>query len=87
MQSFVSVLKSCNRALPTNVMFYKHSMLLHKLLNNQNPTTGWLDLKFFQTFSQRGTRFKAFKENRVKIVNKILINKFTILNKRLTKSN
>ena len=55
-------------ATPAQFMFYKHSLLLHSVYNNQTPAKDWLDLNLNQNFNLRETNFCAFNRNNYKVV-------------------
>ena len=38
-----------SRATSHQLMIYKHSILLHRLVNNMEPDNDWLILRFMQT--------------------------------------
>jgi hypothetical protein len=40
-----------NRGAPNNLMLYKHSLLLHKLYNEEQPSTEWVNHNFQHQFS------------------------------------
>ena len=50
MESFVSIHKSCNRALLSQIINYKHAVLLYKLHNQHLPKTDWVELNFNKIF-------------------------------------
>ena len=37
MESFINIHNNLKRATPNNLMVFKHTVLLHKLFNNQTP--------------------------------------------------
>ena len=41
MQSFINVHTECERALPEQMMMYKHAKMLHKLYNEKCPEMDW----------------------------------------------
>ena len=57
MQSFIDVHKHGKRALPGQMVSYKHAILLHKLYNEKMPESDWIALNFQQTTTQRQTQF------------------------------
>ena len=42
-------------------MEYKHSILLQKFINIQNPSMEWIELNFNQTLTSRETFFNLIK--------------------------
>ena len=57
MESFVDVHKQCKRALPQQMIEYKHAILLHKLYNEHQPVTDWIELNIDQILTSRQTFF------------------------------
>ena len=83
MESFINVHKNCNRALPNQLMNFKHSILLHKLFNNHSPSMDWVELNLNQAITSRESNFNLLKSNKTKIGNNLLSNRLTILNKKV----
>ena len=83
MQSFISIHEECKRALPEQMMLYKHAIMLHKLYDENYPETEWLALNFQQTTCQRQTKFYVLKSNNYKIGNNILTNRLSTLNNKI----
>ena len=83
MESFLNIHKSTKRATPENYLLYKHSILLYKLYNDQNPNLEWIDLHFKQTFNPRHTYFNVLKDINFKIGNNILTARLSILNRKI----
>ena len=83
MQSFIDIHTECKRALPEQMMIYKHSLLLHKLYNTQLPESEWIALNFQQIITSRQTNFSIIKNNNRKIGNNIITNRLYILNNRV----
>ena len=86
MESYVNVHKSCERALPGQLLEYKHAILLHNVYNNQIPKDDWVDLNFNQILTSRQTKFKTLKSNNFKVGNNKLTTRFTALNGKVTLS-
>ena len=86
MQSFVSIHLECNRALPEQMIVYKHALLLHKLYNKNSPETEWIALNFQQLLTSRQLNFSITKTNRTKVGNNILANRLHILNNKIALS-
>ena len=76
-KSFINIHNACKRALPNQLITYKHSILLHKIYNT-SLKTDWIDLNFNQTFKSRQTQFKTTKSNNFIVRNKILNTRLTI---------
>ena len=71
------------RANPTNLMKYKHAILLYKIYNRGEPPKDWLALNFNQVLPRRQTHFAAIKDQNFKIGNNILSNRLIILNNKI----
>ena len=83
MESFINIHKSCKRALPRQMIEYKHAILLHKLYNEQQPVTDWIELNTNQILTSRQTLFKITKSNAFKIGNNKLTTRLCILNNKV----
>ena len=86
MQSFVNIHLECKRALPEQMIVYKHALLLHKLYNKNSPETEWIALNFQQLLTSRQLNFTINKTNRTKVGNNILANRLHILNNKIVLS-
>ena len=71
------------RAMPFEVMKYKHVLELYKLYNNEKQSEDWIDLKTEQAFNDRVQTIKVFDNSRLKIGKNLLLNRMTILNNEL----
>ena len=83
MESFVDVHKHCKRALPEQMIEYKHAILLHKLYNEHQPVTDWIELNTYQISTSRQTHFKISRTNVFKIGNNKLTSRLSILNEKI----
>ena len=83
MESFVNVHKQCKRALPPRMIEYKHAILLHKLYNEHQPVSDWIELNMDQILTSRQTHFKINKTNTYKIGNNKLTSRLSILNDKI----
>ena len=83
MQSFVNLHIECKRALPDQMILYKHAILLHKMYNNQLPETEWIALNFQQILTSRQTTFSIVRTNKKRIGNNIISNRLYILNNKI----
>ena len=63
------------RATPTQIMQYKHSLLLYKLYNRKEPIQEWVTLNFQQTLGSQQTKFNITRSNNYKIGNNLLCNR------------
>ena len=82
-ESFINIHTACKRALPNQLIIYKHSILLHKIYNSQSPKMDWIDLNFNQTFNTRQIYFRTTKSNNHIIGNNILNTRLTVLNSKI----
>ena len=82
-ESSINVHKSCNRALPEQIIVYKHSILLHKLYNIHQPQADWIDININQVFNSRNTKFRIIKNKNYMVGNNLLWSRLTILNDKI----
>ena len=82
--SYLELHKINNRATPAEFSNYKHALLLHKLIHTEIPTLDWIDLNFQQTFNRRSTSVNFVKNNRFKIGENLMCNRFGVLNGKIT---
>ena len=83
MESFTNLHVKLKRALPNQIMQYKHAILLHKLYNERMPNADWVEMNFNQIITSRQTLFKISKTNRYKIGNNILTSRLTTINNKI----
>ena len=57
MESFINTHTSYKRAPPSELIVYKHLILLHKIYNEKLPVTDWVELNFNQILTSRQTHF------------------------------
>ena len=72
-----------NRANPSNLMKFKHAILLYKIYNMGEPPKDWLALNFNQVLHGRQTHFAVIKDQNFKIGSNILCNRLTTLNNKI----
>ena len=75
----VPTVKMCGTT-PNSFMLYRHSLMLHKVLNDDDMGNEWLDMNVNQTFNQRREMFHAVEMNKYKIGRNLISNRFKILN-------
>ena len=75
--------KSCERALPNQLLEYKHAIVKYNAYNNQIPKDDWVDLNFNQILTSRQTTWKS---NSYKVGNDKLISRLATLNGKITLS-
>ena len=83
MISFKKIHEINKRAKPTEIMLYKHSLLLHKLYNEMQPNVECLNLHFQHQFSARQNRFSVSKTNKIKVRENILVNWLAVINHQI----
>lgn len=71
------------RATPSQMMLYKHAILLYKIYNNQHPPKDWLELNFTQLLSRRQLNFECHNNANFKVGNNIVSNRLSILNTKI----
>ena len=71
------------RANPTQLMAYKHALLLHKIYNDDSNSPKWLDLFSNQTFNNHNANANFVDMSVFKIGKNILSNRSTILNNKI----
>ena len=81
--SYVELHKINNRATPNEFCNYKHALLLHKLIHTEIPSSDWIDMNFQQNFNNRSTKINFFKNNRFKVGENLMCNRFDILNGKI----
>ena len=79
-ESFIDVHKSCDKALPNQILIYKHAILLHNTYNSYCPKMDWVEMNFYQTFSSRQTHFNTIKANNFILGNNLLASRLSVLN-------
>ena len=80
--SHLTLHKLRKRATPDQMMFYKHTLLLYKIYNEESNSPEWLDLSLNQDFNNI-TEHTNFIDNR-KIGKNILNNKFNFFNNKIS---
>ena len=78
--SFNCLHSTLKRATPTQIMTYKHALLLHKVYNDETISPEWQDLFFNQTFNNRSPNANFIDTSRFKQGKNLLINRFTCIN-------
>ena len=64
-----------NRATPTQMSNYKHTLLLYQQINHDIPCMDWIDANFQQNFNNQNNSFTFFKINSYKIDSDIICNR------------
>ena len=71
------------RATPSQITLHKHSLLLHKIYNDESMGLNWVNLFFNQNFNERDNTVKFFNTSTYKVGNNIIANRFVILNGKI----
>ena len=61
----------------------KHAILLHKLYNEHQPETDWIELNTNQILTSRQTHLKVTKSNSFKVGNNIISTRLSVLNGKI----
>ena len=80
MVSFEQLHTLAARANPTQMTKYRHSLLLHKVYNDQTQSKDWLDMNQNQNFNGRLTRFKIIDCSNYKIGKNLICNRLKCIN-------
>ena len=64
MQSFINLHIECKRALPEQMILYKHAIMLHKMYNSELLEMEWIALNFQQLLTTKQTKFLIVKTNK-----------------------
>ena len=81
--SNVEIHKVCNRATPSNLMKYKHALMLYNILNYQTPCGDWMDVHFNNAINERHKLFSCVKHNKYTVSLNLLSNRFTVINNKI----
>ena len=58
MQSFINLHIECKRALPEQMILYKHAIMLHKMYNSELPEMEWIVVNFQQLLTTKNIRLQ-----------------------------
>ena len=78
-ESLINIHKFCKRAIPNQMIVYKHAILTHKFYNLEQPRADWINLNFIQTFTSRQRAFQIIKNKNYKVGNNLLSTRLTIV--------
>ena len=62
---------------------YKHTLQIYKLLNQELPKSGWVDLNFQKVFHSRTETFNFVKTNNYRAGLNLLCNRFHASNNKI----
>ena len=82
--SFIQLHSINKRATPTQIMNYKHALLLYKIFNNKLYSKEWLALNFQQTFNARTDTINIVDTSRIKIGKNSATNRLKLINGKIT---
>ena len=72
-----------SRATPTQICHYKHSLMLFKIFNDQQPPVDWMQLNFNQAISRRQKYFECTDQSIFKVGKNILSNRLSAINRKV----
>jgi hypothetical protein len=81
--SYLELYIQSKRALPTELCVYKHSLLLYKVMREEQPKRDWIDLNFQMINTRRQLSFETRNTSNYKVGNIILSNRLSSLNKKI----
>ena len=82
--SFIQLHSINKRATPTQIMNYKHALLLYKIFNNKLYSKEWLALNFQQTYNARTDTLNIVDTSRIKIGKNSATNRLKLINGKIT---
>ena len=81
--SFDTLHKLNNRALPEQMMLYKHALVLFKIYQFHTPTLEWIELQHSQVLTSRQTHFEVCSPSIHTVGKNILTHRLSVLNKKI----
>jgi hypothetical protein len=81
--SYETLHKINNRALPDQMMLYKHALMLFKLYQFRTPTIEWIELQHSQMLTTRQTQFEVCSPTLYVFGKNILTHRLTVLNRKI----
>ena len=81
--SFNLLHKLNNRALPEQMMVYKHALMLFKIYQFHTPTLEWIELQHSQVLTSRQTHFEVCSPSLHTVGKNILTHRLSVLNKKI----
>jgi hypothetical protein len=81
--SFEILHKINNRALPDQMMMYKHALLLYKLYQFRTPTLEWIELQHSQILTTRQAHFEVCSPTLYTVGKNTLTHRLSILNRKI----
>ena len=83
MMSFNDLHSVNNRALPDQMLKYKHALLLFNIYNNEVPHFEWLALNIDQIFTSRSNKFQVLTVINYKVGSNILTHRLSVINNQI----
>ena len=71
------------RAQPSQILLYKHAILLYKIYLFNIPHLEWVSLNFNQILTSRQTKFEIHNSPNYRVGNNILSNRLSVINKQI----
>ena len=71
------------RAQPSQILLYKHAILLYKTYLFNIPHLEWVSLNFNQILTSRQTKFEIHNSPNYRVGNNILSNRLSVINKQI----
>ena len=81
--SYGGLHKIYGRATPDQLTKYRHSLILHKVHNDQNQGSDWVSINCNQNFNSRQQNIFFFTTNSYKIGNNLFAYRLSILNRNI----
>ena len=84
--SFKRTHKMNKRAMPDQMMNYKHALCLHKIRNNTTWSDDWINLNFQQLFNNRNKFINPVDTLLIRVGKNLLVNRLTVINNTICQS-
>ena len=81
--SYIELHTLNQRAIPDQIMKYKHSLMLHKLYNSSEYGLEWTALNFQHLFQNRQNLFITTQTNNLRVGKNIIANRLTTINNQI----
>ena len=78
--SFKQIHTINKRATPSQILLYKHSLLLFKIWNTDTYSQEWMTLNFQQNFNSRNSTVMIFDNSNLKVSKNLPTNRLKIIN-------
>jgi hypothetical protein len=81
--SYETIHKINNRALPEQIMLYKHALLLFKLYQFHIPTLEWIELQHSQILTTRQSQFEVCSPTLYTVGKNTLTHRLSAINRKI----